>query len=267
MKSKRLSDLYQEPRRIVVTAHRGFSGKYPENTIPAFVAAGQAGADIIEFDLRGSRERIPVVLHDPILQRTSDGEGKVGDYSLTQLKELDFSYRWKQGDNDPLLLGSSTRVPVPTFEEALQAIPESLGLNIQVKETDPPLLDRICSLFDRYLLYERAYLTFSTFTDAGAVRRINPKIDLCVLERKLPLDMPMLQRIQTFGCRFLQPHRRDVTPQLCRQIREMGLWANLFYSNSYQDNRRFIGYGIQGILTDFPDILVQTIRDLGLPFS
>jgi hypothetical protein len=47
----------------------------------------------------------------------------------------------------------------------------------------------------------------------------------------------------------------------------MGLWANLFYSNTDQDNRRFIGYGIQGILTDFPDILVQTIRDLGLPFS
>jgi glycerophosphoryl diester phosphodiesterase len=267
MKSQRLSNLYQDPRRIVVTAHRGFSAKYPENTIPAFIAADEAGADIIEFDLRGSRERIPVVLHDPLLQRTSDGSGKVGDYSLTQLKELDFSYRWKQGDSDPSLLGLSTKVPISTFEEALQAIPESLGLNIQVKETDPPLLDRICSDFDKYGLYQRAYLTVSTFTDAEAVRRINPKIDLCVLERKLPLDMPMLQRIQVFGCRFLQPHHRDVTPQLCRQIREMGLWANLFYSNTDQDNRRFIGYGIQGILTDFPDILVQTIRDLGLPFS
>ena len=267
MKPKCLSDLYQDPRRIVVTAHRGFSGKYPENTIPAFLAADKAGADIVEFDLRGSRERIPVVLHDPLLQRTSDGTGNVGDYSLAQLKELDFSCCWKQGDNDPRLLGSSTKVPIPTFEETLEAIPESLGLNIQVKETDTPLLERICSVFDKYVLYERAYLTVSTFADAEAVRRTNPKIGLCVLERKLPLDMTMLRRIQAFGCRFLQPHRRDVTPQLCRRIREMGFWANLFYSNTDQDNRRFIGYGIQGILTDFPDILVQTIGDFGLPLS
>jgi hypothetical protein len=73
--------------------------------------------------------------------------------------------------------------------------------------------------------------------------------------------------MRAFGCRFLQPHRRDVTPQLCRQIREMGSCANLFYSNTDQDNRRFIGYGIQGILTDAPDILVRTIKNLGLPFS
>ncbi|MEE9308645.1 MAG: glycerophosphodiester phosphodiesterase family protein [Spirochaetia bacterium] len=267
MKSKRLSDLYLDPRRIVVTAHRGFSAKYPENTIPAFIAAVESGADIIEFDLRGTRDRIPVVLHDPHLQHTSDGSGNVGDYSLTQLKEMDFSYHWKQGGNDPLLLGSTTRVPIPTFEESLQAIPESVGLNIQVKETEAHLVGTICGLFDSYDLYKRAYLTVSTFPDAAAVRGMNPKIDLCVLERKFPLDYTMLQRMKEFGCRFLQPHRRDVTSQLCRRIREMGFWANLFYSNTDQDNRRFIGYGIQGILTDAPDILIHTIRDLGLPFS
>ena len=227
----------------------------------------ETGADIIELDLRGTRERVPVVLHDPHLNRTSNGSGNVGDYSLTQLKELDFSYHWKQEGNDPLLLGSSTRVPIPTFEETLGSISESVGMNIQVKEADPLLLNRICSVFDRYDLYQRAYLTISTFSDAAGVRRINPKIDLCVLERKLPLDYTMLQRMKEFGCRFLQPHRRDVTAQLCRRIREMGFWANLFYSNTDQDNRRFIGYGIQGILTDAPDILIHTIRDLGLPFS
>ena len=187
MKSKRLTGLYLNPRRIVVTAHRGFSAKYPENTIPAFIAAVKTGADIIELDLRGARERVPVVLHDPHLKRTSNGSGNVGDYPLTQLKELDFSYRWKQEGNDPLLLGSSTWVPMPTFEETLDSIPESVGMNIQVKETDPLLLDRICSIFDSYDLYDRAYLTMSTFSDAAAVRRINPKIDLCVLERKVPL--------------------------------------------------------------------------------
>jgi glycerophosphoryl diester phosphodiesterase len=241
--------------------------KYPENTNPAFIAATQTGADIIEFDLRGTRDRIPVVLHDSHLERTSDGSGNVGDYPLIQLKEMDFAYHWKQEGNGPLLLGSSKRVPIPTFEESLQAIPESVGLNIQVKEADPQLLGTICALFDRYDLYQRAYLTLSTFSDCVAVREINPRIDLCVLERKLPLDYTILRRMKEFGCRFLQPHRRDVTPELCYRIREMGFWANLFYSNTDQDNRRFIGYGIRGILTDTPDVLVHTIKEIGLPFS
>ena len=141
-----------------------------------------------------------------------------------------------------------------------------MGLNIQVKEADPPLLDRICGLFHRYDLYRRAHLTLSTFTAAEGVRRINPRIDLCVLERKQTLNADMLQRMKEFGCRFLQPHRRDVNSELCLRIREMGFLANMYYSNTDADNRRYIGFGMQGILTDSPDILVQTIKDLKRSF-
>jgi len=243
-----LEQLYQDPNRIVVTAHRGFCSRYPENTLLAFEKAAEIGSDIVEFDIRGTRERIPVILHDSAVDRTSNGAGRVSDFALERLKGLDFgkiprstitktrdlpegSYKSPKGPQ---------KIEIPTLKEALDTIPTSVGLNIQIKETDSPLLAEVCRLFDSYDLYERAYLTMSTFTDAEKARKINQRIELCVLERKKTLDGAVLKQIQNFGCRYLQPHRRDLTPELCHQIREMGFFANLFFSNTDEDNRRFI---------------------------
>ena len=253
-----LEQLYQDASRIVVTAHRGFCSRYPENTLLAFEKAAEISSDLIEFDIRGTRECIPVILHDSAVDRTSNGTGKVGDFALEQLKGLDFG---KIAGARGLPEGS-LRLEIPTFKEALETIPETAGLNIQIKETDPPLLAEVCRLFDSHDLYQRAYLTMSTFEDAEKVRKINGQIELCILERKKTLDEDMLKQMKDFGCRYLQPHRRDVTPELCSMIGEMGFYANMFFSNTDEDNRRFISWGMQGIMTDAPDVLLQTIRTL-----
>ena len=70
-----LQALYADPDKVVITAHRGFSGQYPENTILAFEKALDLGVDLIEFDLYGSKDNVPVVLHDRTLDRTSNGTG------------------------------------------------------------------------------------------------------------------------------------------------------------------------------------------------
>jgi glycerophosphoryl diester phosphodiesterase len=267
-----LVELFQKPSKIVVTAHRGFSAQCPENTIIAFKEAVKIGGDIVEFDIRGTRERIPVILHDPTIDRTSDGTGSPGDYTLEELKRFDFSFRFSETTEPEKNAGQKVRdrsggeghirVQIPTLVEALDSIPATVGLNIQIKETDTPLLKEVCRLYDSYDLYRRGYLTMSTFENAEKVKSINRRIELCVLERKRKLDDELLKQTKRFGCRFLQPHRRDVTPELCRKIVEMEFCANMFYSNTDEDNRRFISYGIQGILTDAPDILLQTIRNL-----
>ena len=245
-----LEELYELPEAVAVTAHRGFSGLYPENTLLAFAKAADLGVDLIEFDLRASADGTPVILHDAAVDRTSDGNGPVGACSLDELRKLDFS------------CGRDMDLRIPTFEEALEAIPPSVGLNIQVKETGPPLLAEICRLYATWDLYRRAYLTVSTFDDAAAVRRIDPGIELCVLDRGHALDEPRLREMADHGLRYLQPHRRDLTLELCAAIRRMGFRANVFYSNTDADNRRFIDWGIGGILTDRPDVLLQTLRDL-----
>lgn len=252
-----LKDLFENPRKIVITAHRGFSGKFPENTLLAFDEAAKLNVDMIEFDIRATKDNVPIILHDKTIDRTTDGKGSPNEYTLDELKKFDASAI--DGRE------SYPNVTIPTFRELLDAVPENIGLNIQVYEAQPPeFLEKICQLYDEYDVYGRGYLTMSTFADAEQVRKINDKIDLCVLETQDTLDETELKRLKDFGCHIIQPGRRCVDEKLCKLINEMGFWANMFYSNTDEDNRRFIGYGMKGILTDFPDILKKTVADLGL---
>ena len=101
-------------------AHRGASARVPENTIAAFQAAVEEGADVVELDVRLTEDGIPVVLHDPDVTSTTDGTGYVHDLTLAEVKRLDASP------------GERERHEVPTLAEALEAI-GGVGVNLEIK--------------------------------------------------------------------------------------------------------------------------------------
>lgn len=103
---------------FLVIAHRGDSSRHPENTLPAFEAAVEAGADMIELDVSLTADGHFVVIHDDILPRTTDGSGFVCNHSRAQIAELDAG-RWFERDQ------SGLRVPV--VSEALDEITGLLG--------------------------------------------------------------------------------------------------------------------------------------------
>ncbi len=260
--------LYEDPDKMVVTAHRGWSGRYPENTLLAFREALKLGVEMIEFDLQGSSDDVPILLHDPTLDRTTNGQGSPRRYTLAELKRLNASH-WQP------TFGSGYRaeppvyadVTIPTFEEVLQLVGRSVGLNIHVKTVTPsdrPLLVEICRLYDRYGLYDQGYLTMNSFAEAEMVRALNPRIQLCVLEGQDRITPDGIRKHPAFGACCMQPWREQVTPELCEAARVLGMPLNMFYSLSDADHRRFIGYGLRGILTDHPDILQHTVASLGL---
>ncbi len=106
--------------KILVLGHRGYSAKYPENTILAFRKAIEAGADGVELDVWLTKDGEVVVIHDETVDRTSNGNGKVKEMTLDELKELDF--------------GNGERIP--TLEGVFEAIPEDAIVNVEVKDFD-----------------------------------------------------------------------------------------------------------------------------------
>jgi glycerophosphoryl diester phosphodiesterase len=105
----------------LVVAHRGASSSTPENTIPAFEEAARAGADVIELDVRLTRDGVPVVLHDPDVSATTDGRGPVHEMTLAEVKRLNAA-------------PGQPPIEVPTLEEAVTAIDRAgLGVDIEVK--------------------------------------------------------------------------------------------------------------------------------------
>ncbi len=106
-----------DPAARPVIAHRGASGRFPENTLLAFREAVAQGADAVELDVRLSHDGVPVVMHDATVDRTTDGEGGVGERDLDALLRLDAG------------CGES----IPTLEAVLEAFPET-PLLVEVKE-------------------------------------------------------------------------------------------------------------------------------------
>ena len=253
-----IKDLYKNPKKIVVTAHRGFSGRYPENTILAFEKAFETGADLIEFDLRLTKDGVPIVSHDATLKRVYNEDIKIASLTFRELKERGSKVE-----------SAGPAASIPSFREVLDFFTclkrsERKGLNIQIKETEESLLQQACNMFKEYELYNNAYFTVSTFETAEKIKELDSGIEICILERKREYDDALLIAMKNFGCTFIQPHRRDITIDFVRKIKSMGFLANLYYSNTDGDNKLFISYGIQGILTDYPDILISSVHSLNL---
>ena len=122
-----LTELF-ETSDIVWTAHRGASFEDAENTLSGFRRAVAAGADMIEFDVRMSRDGVPVILHDKTIDRTSDGTGRPEEWTLAELKQREFTY-FSRGERlqKPLHPGES----IPTFEEVLAEFRDLAAMNIQ----------------------------------------------------------------------------------------------------------------------------------------
>jgi glycerophosphoryl diester phosphodiesterase len=104
-----------------VVAHRGASVTHPENTIEAFIAAIEAGADYVELDARLTSDGVAVVLHDFDVSRTTNGSGFVHQLSLAEVKRLDASG------------GRGNAAEVPTLKEALGALSGRAGVNVEIK--------------------------------------------------------------------------------------------------------------------------------------
>lgn len=99
--------------QIIVAGHRGYSGRFPENTLLAYRKAAEVGCDIIELDVTLSKDGIPVISHDDNLERVSDGTGMIEDYTCEELKQFDFGIR-----HGKLFQG----LRIPTFWEALELL-------------------------------------------------------------------------------------------------------------------------------------------------
>ena len=108
----------------LVIAHRGNRIAAPENTLVALAEAEQLGADALEFDVHTTRDGVPVLMHDPTVDRTTNGTGRVDSYSLAELRALDASRTHPRGEGP---------VPVPALEEVLDRF-RNLPLVIEIKD-------------------------------------------------------------------------------------------------------------------------------------
>ena len=229
---------------VLVIAHRGDSGSYPENTISAFKAAAGAGADMIEFDIQPSLDGQLVVFHDEELSRTTNGAGKLSRKTLSDLKRLDAG-GW--------FSGRFAGERIPTLKEALESIPGTVALNIELKSfrETPPYEEKFVEVFEKYRLHHRAYAASSDLNRLRRIAELDAGIRTILLQDALEEDVCLSHALR-LGASAVQIQRRSLREDFIRRLHREGLLVFLFYADTRQEFERAVRCGLDGVLTNFP---------------
>lgn len=164
--------------KVLVDAHRGASRTHPENTLAAFRAALDAGADSVELDLHLSADGTPVVIHDETVDRTTDGRGEVSALTLAELRALDAG-RWKGAR----FAGER----IPTLGDALAALHGAEVVNLELKSVDPRLVDRVARVIAAHRPTGRVMVSSFHLPLLVAMKGLLPEVAIHLfLDRPLP---------------------------------------------------------------------------------
>ena len=255
-------DFWRPP---VAIAHRGSRLLWPENTMEAFSGAVGLGYRHLETDLRVTGDGVLVCLHDPTVDRTTDGSGPVTEFTFDELSTLDAGYR-HVGDEGRTFRSRGIRVP--TLEEAVLAFPEaSFVVDLKAENLVAPLRE----LIERLGLHERLIVgSFSDrrlheFREASAGRvatstgatlarswLVASRVGRGVVGEASALQLPRHSR----GLRVIDR-------KLIESAHAHGLQVHVWTVNNRSEMAELLDLGVDGIITDRPDVLREVLEERG----
>ena len=245
--------------------HRGAAGIAPENTMASFRRAFEDGADYFELDVHATRDGVVVVIHDPTLERTTNGAGAVRDLTFAELERFDAGFRFVHGGSYAFR-GQGVRVPA--LEELLEEFPE-VPLNIEIKQAEPPIEPAVVSLLERKGALERVVLAAEDDSDHKTHSRTRAgRGDERLVRRGSGFLRTLLRRsfrgICARGPRTADPgplrRHRSVSPETLAAARRFGLEVHVWTVNEESEIERLLRLGVDGVMSDFPSRLVAVAR-------
>ncbi len=240
-----------------IFAHRGASAHAPENTIAAFQCAVDQGAAAIELDVKLTLDRVPVVIHDPTVDRTTtNGKGRVNQLPLDQLKELDagsfFSEQYK-GEK------------IPTLEEVFEAVGNKLLINVELTNytsLNDGLTDLVADLVTKHHLENS--VMFSSFfpLNLSRVQKLLPNCPVAILA--LPGTPGIFARSfigSWFSPSLLHPYVTDVNDAMIQREHLHNRKVNVWTVNDPLDMARLYEWKVDGIITDDPLLANKILQE------
>jgi len=264
----------QGPRPLAF-AHRGGSLLWPENTMLAFRGAVEMGYRYLETDLHATRDGALVLIHDDTLERTTDGSGPVWEHTLAELKRFDAGYHFSP-DGGRTYPCRGQGVTVPTLEGVLEAFPE-VRLNVEIKQESPPAVQAVVDFIEKRGLQDR--LLVASFRDrvvwefrrrsgghvatsaARGEARLFWLASRLRLERFLRVPYDALQVPARYGSRTVVDRR------FVEAAHRRGLQVHVWTVDEPEEMRWLLGLGVDGLMSDRPDLLLEVVGLPGRPGS
>ena len=222
--------------------HRGAKGHLPENTLPSFEHAINVGCDWVELDVYYSGGEL-LVIHDKSVERTTNGEGLVSELSFEEIRALD--------------AGGGHKIPI--LQEVINLVDRRCRINVELK--GPATANPVSDLLNEYCLAEWTHRDFllSSFNHKE-LELADPAYPRGALFAKLLPDM--WDRAERLGAWSVNFDKADVSQSLVEEAHSRGYKVLVYTVNSKADILTMIGYGVDGLFSDYPDRIVELIAGL-----
>ncbi len=227
---------------MLVIAHRGASGHRPENTLPAYELAIEMRSDMIEIDLHRTRDGEIVVAHDAELP----GLGPIGETTADQVRALD--------------LGEGAGVP--TLDEVLDGFAKRIPFNLEIKWSRAGDYEGLeAQILDALRIRQLGPDILFSSVRSSILRRLReqePQARLALLVSPKDPDYSLdksLELAAELGCEALNPHWTQLDHTVVARAHQAGLAVNVYTVNEIKGMRGMLDRGVDGVFTNFPDLL------------
>jgi glycerophosphoryl diester phosphodiesterase len=238
-------------------AHRGSRVLWPENTMVAFQGAVDLGYRYIETDVHVSRDGRVVIFHDDTLGRLTDGEGRFADDDWDDLKVLDAAHHFRPDDGYPMR-GQGIRMPL--LEEAVTTFPDQM-FNIDLKQ--PGIAAAVAAEVRRLGIEERVMIGSFHDRRIRAFRRAAPGVGTSAGPAEVARSLARTPQRGIGADAYQVPERgagmKLVTGRFVRRAHAAEKQVHVWTINEADDMRRLLDLGVDGIVTDRPDVLNEVL--------
>jgi glycerophosphoryl diester phosphodiesterase len=235
---------------FVIIAHRGASAAAPENTLIAYKKAIEMGADYAELDVRQTKDGAMVLMHDKTVYRTTGVKGFVWDMTLEELKKLEAG-SW---------FGEEFRgEPIPTLKEVIRLVKGRMKLNIEVKisENEPGIAQKVVDIVRSEDFGRDCVITSFDMETVKTFKTIAPDLRTgFIFEKEYHAD------VFEGNWDILSSNYEMVDAEFMRLARNSGKKTYVWTVNDKEEMLRLIGLGVDGIITDKPDLLKSVLAEV-----
>ena len=253
---------YVDGPRPRLFGHRGASGELPENTLPAFAAALEAGADRLELDVHRTADGEIVVFHDPTLDRTTSGKGLLAAHSFAELSRLDAGHHHVMPDGSMPHRGREFRVP--RLSEVLEAFP-GVPLNIEIKPDDDRAIEGTLAVLDGAKARERTLLAAEREVLLRRIRAAAPDVLTGfaaeeVIAFLMGVESPEY-RAPGFALQVPPSFQGMpvVTAAFVARAHALGVEVHVWTINDAAEAEALLALGVDGIMSDFPGRIARLL--------
>jgi glycerophosphoryl diester phosphodiesterase len=222
---------------ILKISHRGESAYEPENTLRAIERALEYAVDMVEIDVRETRDGQIVVIHDETLERTTNGRGYVHQASFSELRKLD--------------AGKGERIQ--TLKEVIDLVKGKVGLVVELK--DSRTADKVAEILSENNLVDQTLVTSFMHSAVKRIKELNPQFKTGVIFRSAPIKPSQLALDANANALF--PRYKYVTTQMVEDAHDNHLTVNVWTVDTREEIEYYVRMGVDGVVTNKPDLFTD----------